>query len=143
MFASTTFAVAQTVKVTGINHSDFVENILPNMTRPAVILFGSNYCKYSREQLKTLRSTLEKMDEKRYQAHKYIDFYSVNVDTDEDSEWFESIYDADDNKRGTPTWVFYYPTVAGGYDYYYLAGNLSESGMITYITDLYYDFYFH
>lgn len=132
---------AQEVKITGISHSDFVEEIMPNMSKPAVILFGSNYCKYSRSQLKLLRTFLEKKENQHYL--KYMDFYSVNVDTEEDSDWFDSIYDADDDYRGTPTWVFYFPTKDGGTNYYYTVGNFTETTLRGHLHDLYIDFYYY
>ena len=124
--------MSQGVEVTGICYSDFDDEILPEMVRPAVILFGSNYCGYSRNQLKLLKQTLS---QKQYLG-KYIDFYSVNVDTRVDSDWLENIYDEDDDERGTPTWVFYYIDEEGDVDYYYLAGNMNQNDMVYYFEDL-------
>lgn len=133
-----THSAAQEVRVTGISHSDFVEDVLPYMRRPAVILFGSNYCGYSRQQLKILRTTLS---DNRYLL-KYIDFYSVNVDSQEDSDWFDSIYDDDDDERGTPTWVFYYLDEDGQPEYYYNTGNMTSSDMVHFFERLSHESYY-
>lgn len=129
---------AQNIRVEGISHSDFEEGILPYMKRPAVILFGSNYCGYSRQQLKILRNTLS---EHQYFLN-WMDFYSVNVDTREDSDWLESIYDSDDDERGTPTWVFYYLDEDGKPEYFYAAGNLTSSDMVRFFNRLHLESYY-
>lgn len=93
-------------KVIGIDHSDFVSEIYPKMKRPLIILFGSNYCGYSRSQMKLLNKIVKESD-----YYKYVDFYSVNADTDENYEWLKKIYEDEELEAlGTPTWVFYYGT---------------------------------
>ena len=46
-------------KVIGIDHSDFVSDIYPKMKRPLIMLFGSNYCGYSRSQMKLLNKIVK------------------------------------------------------------------------------------
>lgn len=100
-----TFANAQSNKVGSIDHSDFISDVYPNLKeRPAVLLFGSNYCRHSKNQLKLLRKVVS---EKGYD--KYIDFYNVNADTDENYEWLMEIYRiSGETQKGTPSWAFYY-----------------------------------
>ena len=72
------FGLAQDekAKVIAIDHSDFIEEIYPKMKRPLIILFGSNYCRYSRNQMKLLNQIVKETD-----YYKYVDFYSVNADS--------------------------------------------------------------
>ena len=102
------FGLAQDekAKVIAIDHSDFTEEIYPKMKRPLIILFGSNYCRYSRNQMKLLNQIVKETD-----YYKYVDFYSVNVDSDENYEWLKKIYEDEELPAlGTPTWIFYYGT---------------------------------
>lgn len=93
-------------KVIGIDHSDFVSDIYPRMKRPLIILFGSNFCGYSRNQMKLLNQIVKKTD-----YYKYVDFYSVNADTDENYEWLMKIFVEEKiDVHGVPAWVFYYGT---------------------------------
>ena len=52
------FAQNGNAKVISIDHSDFVSEIYPKMKRPLIILFGSNYCGYSRNQIKLLNKVI-------------------------------------------------------------------------------------
>ena len=102
------FGLAQDekAKVIAIDHSDFIEEIYPKMKRPLIILFGSNYCRYSRNQMKLLNQIVKETD-----YYKYVDFYSVNADSDENYEWLKKIYEDEELPAlGTPTWIFYYGT---------------------------------
>ena len=102
------FGLAQDekAKVIAIDHSDFIEEIYPKMKRPLIILFGSNYCRYSRNQMKPLNQIVKETD-----YYKYVDFYSVNADSDENYEWLKKIYEDEELPAlGTPTWIFYYGT---------------------------------
>lgn len=102
------FSLAQDEKskVIAIDHSDFIEEIYPKMKRPLIILFGSNYCRYSRNQMKLLNQIVKETD-----YYKYVDFYSVNADSDENYEWLKKIYEDEELPAlGTPTWIFYYGT---------------------------------
>lgn len=102
------FGLAQDekAKVIGINHSDFIEEIYPKMKRPLIILFGSNYCKYSKNQMNLLKQIVKTKD-----YYKYVDFYCVNADSDENYEWLKGIYEKEELPAlGTPTWIFYYGT---------------------------------
>lgn len=100
------FAQNENAKVIGIDHSDFVSEIYPKMKRPLIILFGSNYCGYSRSQMKLLNQIVKKTD-----YYKYVDFYSVNADTDENYEWLMNIFEEEEiDVHGVPAWVFYYGT---------------------------------
>lgn len=100
------FARNENAKVISINHSDFISKIYPKMKRPLIILFGSNYCKYSRNQMKLLNQIVKETD-----YYKYVDFYSVNADSDENYEWLKKIYEDEELPAlGTPTWIFYYGT---------------------------------
>ncbi len=102
------FGLAQDekAKVIAIDHSDFTEEIYPKMKRPLIILFGSNYCRYSRNQMKLLNQIVKETD-----YYKYVDFYSVNADSDENYEWLKKIYEDEELPAlGTPTWIFYYGT---------------------------------
>lgn len=106
-------------KVIAINHSDFIEDIYPNMKRPLVILFGSNNCGYSRRQMKLLNQIVQETD-----YSEYVDFYCVCADTDENYEWLKKIYEEEELEAlGTPTWVFYYGTKGDDDDI-----ELSEAG---------------
>lgn len=136
---TTTQAMSQKAQVIGISHSDFVEWVYPNMRGPVVILFGSNYCGYSRQQLKILKQVLTNDDGS---ITNYISFYSVNIDTWEDDAWLSRIYDDDEDEQGTPTWVFYYLDEDGDLDYYYVTGNMDASYMRQMFRNLKYDSYY-
>lgn len=102
------FVIAQNNNacVTSINHSDFVSHVYPEMKRPLIILFGSNQCRYSINQMKLLNRIVRETE-----YYKYVDFYSVNADLDENYEWLKGIYEDEELPAlGTPTWVFYYGT---------------------------------
>ena len=120
-------------KVIGIDYSDFVSKIYPKMERPLIILFGSNYCGYSRNQMKLLNKIVK---ENNY--YKYVDFYSVNADTDENYEWLKEIYEDEKLEAlGTPTWVIYYGTKGDGDDIAFsCAGNLSSDQLCDEIEDI-------
>lgn len=120
-------------KVIGIDHSDFVSEIYPKMKRPLIILFGSNYCGYSRSQMKLLNKIVKESD-----YYKYVDFYSVNADTDENCEWLKKIYEDEELEAlGTPTWVFYYGTKGDDDDIAFsCAGNLSSDQLCDEIEDI-------
>ena len=110
-------------RVNSINHSDFVDDIYPQMKRPLIILFGSNYCQYSRNQMKLL---LKIANETEY--YKYVDFYCVNADVEENADWLEMIYREEELEAlGVPTWVIYYGTRGDGDDIgFSCAGNLTS-----------------
>ena len=109
-------------RVIGINHTEFVTEIYPKMKRPLIILFGSNYCRYSRNQMKLLNQIVRDTE-----FFKYVDFYSVNADTDENYEWLKKISKEEELPAlGTPTWIFYYGTKGDGDDI-----QLSEVGNFT------------
>lgn len=120
-----TFTNAQNNKVTSIDYSDFISDVYPNVKRkPVVLLFGSNYCRNSKNQLKQLRNVV---NEKGYD--RYIDFYNVNADSDENYDWLMEIYRiSGETQKGTPSWAFYFYyngeiKIHGG------AGNLTDSQM--------------
>ncbi len=99
-------------RVNSINHADFVKSIYPQMKRPLIILFGSNYCQYSRNQMKLLIKIANETD-----YYKYIDFYCVNADVEENVDWLERIYREEELETlGVPTWVIYYGTKGDGDD---------------------------
>lgn len=148
-------AVAQG-NVMNLNYSDF-EDIDQTESRPMAILFGSNYCKHSKESLKLVKKV----------ATKYGDqvlFCGVNCDTDENFEWIESLWKESGlsyefgEMPGTPVWLFlqekhstpmhdkyYYRNMPGGWYpqhtlYHHeqrtLAGPLSESEIENFVKDI-------
>ena len=127
------FAQNDKAKVISINHSDFIEGIYPKMKRPLIILFGSNYCQYSKSQMKLLNKIVIETD-----YYKYIDFYSVNADIDENYEWLKKIYQEEELEAlGTPTWVVYYGTKGDDDDIAFsCAGNLSSDQLCNEIEDV-------
>lgn len=128
------FAQNETVRVPGIDYSDYVSKILPNIKRPFIILFGSNNCQYSRNQMKLMNLTYRNTDYK-----KHIDFYSVNADTDENYEWLRTIFEKEEGETlCVPAWVFYRGTKSEeGADYYWReCTNLSQDELNEEIEDL-------
>lgn len=97
--------IAQSNKVSSIDYSDFKSEVYPNIeNKPVVLLFGSNYCRNSKNQLKLLRQVVS---DKGYD--RYIDFYNVNADTDENYEWLMEIYRiSGETQKGTPSWAYYF-----------------------------------
>lgn len=97
-------AQSTTEQVKYINRSEFEKNVYPQMKRPLVILFGSNYCGYSKKQLGLLK-------QKSRVYYKKMDFYAVNADLDENYHWLKEFYEQEKLEAlGTPTWIFYYGT---------------------------------
>ena len=131
----TSFILAQNekAKVCAINHSDFVSEIYPKMKRPLIILFGSNYCRYSINQMKLLNQIAKSTD-----YYKYVDFYSVNADTDENYNWLVKTYQEEELEvLGTPTWIIYYGTKGDDDDIAFsCAGNLSSDQLCEEIEDI-------
>lgn len=94
----------ETSTVVSINYSDFASNIYPNLkeNRPFVILFGSNYCPYSRKQLDLLKNIATHTN-----AHDYVNFYCINADIDENYDWLQRLFIQNEpEERGVPTWAF-------------------------------------
>ena len=131
--ASLVIAQNEKAKVIAINHSDFVSEIYPKMKRPLIILFGSNYCRYSINQMKLLNQIVKDTD-----YYKYVDFYSVNADTDENYNWLNKIYHEEELEAlGTPTWIVYYGTKGDDDDIAFsCAGNLSSDQLCEEIEDI-------
>ena len=68
--------------------------------------------------------------------YKYIDFYSVNADIDENYEWLKKIYQEEKLEAlGTPTWVVYYGTKDDDIAFS-CAGNLSSDQLCNEIEDV-------
>ena len=59
---SSILAQNEKAKVCAIDYSDFVSEIYPKMKRPLIILFGSNYCRYSINQMKLLNQIVKSTD---------------------------------------------------------------------------------
>lgn len=122
LLTSSVSLTAQNYRIPGIDYSDFLEK-LESYEKPIVLLFGSNMCGNSRQQLKLLRETVE-----RYGYNQQVEFYCVNADTDENYEWLSKIYDdLEAGERGTPTWIFFYADSEGSFDYLAWVGVMSSS----------------
>ncbi len=88
------------VSVKTINYSDFHPWL---EERPSILLFGSNMCRFSLNQLKLLK----KFASTNY--NRYVDFYSVNADVAENYKWLMELCNTHHvSERGTPTWVFFF-----------------------------------
>ncbi|MBQ3323708.1 MAG: hypothetical protein IJG81_02560 [Muribaculaceae bacterium] len=123
-------AVATTnrAEVIAISHSNFVSDIYPNVDEPIVILFGSNYCGNSKQQLKMLKR-------KETEYGDRIKFYCVNADTNENYEWLVQVAKEEEfDELGVPSWLFYYGNYkdGDGVNHYVIwsgAGIIPESTM--------------
>lgn len=125
--------VAQYNTVKPITYAEFTSDIYPKMKRPVIILFGSNYCQYSRNQMKMLQKILRSSD-----YINYADFYNVDADIPENYEWLRRIYiDEELSALGTPTWVIFYGTRGDGDDIAFsCAGNLTSNQLSNEIEDV-------
>lgn len=137
-------------KVENINYSDF-GSIDQTDDRPIVILFGSNYCRYSKEALKILKRVANKYGDQ-------VNFLCVNCDTDENYEWLKKVFkyyglDREFGQVGTPVWLFmeemskypihdtkgrgWYPqSVLYHYELRTLGGPLKESELDNFVKDI-------
>ena len=89
-------------KVETLDYSEFESEILTNVDCPFVILFGSNYCRYSIEQLKLLKRIAS--------CHSAnFRYFCVNADKDENYEWLKKVWFElrFNGEVGVPVWLFY------------------------------------
>lgn len=95
-------------EVVGIDHSYFESTIYPDVDEPLVILFGSNYCRNSKQQLKMLKRKAAEYGDR-------VKFYCVNADIDENYEWLVQVArDQEFDDLGVPSWLFYYGNYKDG-----------------------------
>lgn len=107
--------------VYGIRYSEFVSDVYPNIDKPVVVLFVSNYCVHSKRQLNLLKKEINKNG-----YDEYIDFYVANVDIDENLEWLIDLCDEKGySSPGTPTWVFYQKRMNGEKRVTFAPGNMT------------------
>ena len=83
--------------------------------------------------MKLLNQIIKKQD-----YYKYVDFYSVNADIEENYEWLNTIYQEEELEAlAVPTWVFYSGIKGDGDDIYCSGlGNMSQEQMREEIEDL-------
>lgn len=73
-------------RVETIDYTTYINDILPYQEKPMVILFGANYCGYSRKMISVIEDLQNELNE-------YMSFYIVNTEAEGNYNWLLELFE--------------------------------------------------
>lgn len=125
---SATALKGQSVQCRPIDRDEFYSNVLtPDNKKPVILLFGANYCPYSRQMINIVKELSTSYGEYAY-------FFTVNIEHGDNSNWLiDMISETDCEILGVP---FSFFLCHDGYIYSWIGGPVSGYDFETEVIDL-------